>query len=257
MKAKSMVLKTIKKLVDATVEMIFRIIPATLRRRVAVSCIHAERHEPAQDALAALLTLDSIIYGITGRKSIEYNGGVHVKHRLTDYHDFFVDRIKSGECVLDIGCGKGELDYNIVNKSGAVVVGVDKNPDSLAFARKHFQHPRLEFIESDALEFNSTQAFNTIVLSNVLEHIEQRVEFLQRVIDKIHPQRILIRVPMFNRDWRVPLRKELGLAYFSDSTHYTEYTQESFTKEMEAAGLRIMHMEIRWGEIWAEVLPDA
>lgn len=252
-----MVLKAIKKLVHAFVEMIFRIIPVALRRRIAVSCVHAERYEPARDALTALLTLDSIIYGITGRKSIEYNEGVHVKHRLTGYHDFFVDRIQREEWVLDIGCGKGELAYDIVTKGSGVVLGIDRNPDSLAFARKHFQHPRLEFIEGDALEFNPTQTFDTVVMSNVLEHIEHRVDFLLRVIDKIHPKRFLIRVPMFNRDWRVPLRKELGLAYFSDPTHFTEYTQESFSQEMKGTNLRILHMEIRWGEIWAEAIPDA
>ena len=94
-------------------------------------------------------------------------------------------------------------------------------------------------------------------MSNVLEHIEDRVSFLKKVQKQIRPGRYLLRVPMFNREWRVPLRKELGLPYFLDDTHYTEYTQESFALEMQSAGLRIFHMEIRWGEIWAEVVPDA
>ena len=60
---------------------------------------------------------------------------------------------------------------------------------------------------------------------------------------------------MFNRDWRVALRKELELFHFSDPTHFTEYTDESFAKEIAASDLRIHHIEYCWGEIWAEVRP--
>ena len=47
---------------------------------------------------------------------------------------------------------------------------------------------------------------------------------------------------------------ELGVDYRLDSTHCTEYTQESFTEEMGQAGLEIVHKEIRWGEIWCEAI---
>jgi len=45
--------------------------------------------------------------------------------------------------------------------------------------------------------------------------------------------------------------------YFSDGTHCTEYTRESFEEEMRAAGLSVTHMQINWGEIWAEVCRNA
>jgi len=73
----------------------------------------------------------------------------------------------------------------------------------------------------------------------------------------VKPGRWLIRVPMFNRHWFVPLRKELGMSYFSDQTHYTEYTQQSFEEELEAAGLAITYQQINWGEIWAEATSNA
>ena len=65
----------------------------------------------------------------------------------------------------------------------------------------------------------------------------------------------MLRVPLFEREWRVPLKKELGLEWRLDSTHETEYTLESFEEEMSRAGLRIAHLEVRWGEIWAETHP--
>jgi 2-polyprenyl-3-methyl-5-hydroxy-6-metoxy-1,4-benzoquinol methylase len=56
--------------------------------------------------------------------AIAYDEGVHAKHRLTRYHDFFVERIRPGERVLDVGCGKGELAHDIAERSGATVVAI-------------------------------------------------------------------------------------------------------------------------------------
>jgi len=57
------------------------------------------------------------------------------------------------------------------------------------------------------------------------------------------------------RDWRVPLKQELGIDRRLDPTHFIEYTLESFAAEMEEANLRVTHQEVRWGEIWAEAVP--
>jgi hypothetical protein len=58
---------------------------------------------------------------------------------------------------------------------------------------------------------------------------------------------------MIDRDWHVPLRQELGLFHFSDPTHYVEFTRDSFAAEIEAAGFRVVALQVNWGEIWAEV----
>jgi hypothetical protein len=92
-------------------------------------------------------------------------------------------------------------------------------------------------------------------MSNVLEHIEERVDFLQGLIKKINPHRILIRVPLFERHWHIPMRKELGVGYFSDQTHFIEHTLEEFSYEMQQAGLDIISQDIHWGEIWAVTQP--
>ena len=97
--------------------------------------------------------------------------------------------------------------------------------------------------------------FSVVVLSNVLEHLRGRPEFLRRLAQSAQPERILIRVPLYERDWRVPLKQELGVEWRLDRTHETEYTLESFAQEVDQAGLRTVHLEVRWGEIWAEVLP--
>lgn len=255
-KNKVLFINPLKKTTSYMLKRFFRLIPARLRRWIAENFVQVETHEPSKDALVFLLKLDSIIYQITGLKSIEYNGGYHIKHRLTRYHEFFVTRVKPGERVLDIGCGKGEIAYEIATKTGGSVVGIDYNEKWLNCARKNYKHPKLEFILKDAEEYLPPGKFDTVILSNVLEHIEKRISLLQKVNDHAQPDRFLIRVPMFNRDWRVPLKRELGLAYYLDDTHHIEYTQELFEREMSDAGLCIIYLKICWGEIWAEVVPD-
>ena len=98
--------------------------------------------------------------------------------------------------------------------------------------------------------------FDVVILSNVLEHLPNRSIFLSKVWNKVNPKRMLIRVPLFERDWRVPLKKELGVEWRLDPTHETEYTIESWAKEIKEAGLAVTHQEIRWSEIWAEVVKD-
>lgn len=207
------------------------------------------------DALKFLFSLDSYLYELAGQMSVAYDNGIHTKHRHTRYHDFFVNRIAQGETILDVGCGIGALAFDIASKSGAIVTGIDINDNNIRIARSRFAHENVKFIHGDALETVFDARFDAIVLSNVLEHIECRVKFLREIMDSVRPDRILLRVPLFERDWRVPLKKELGLDYRLDSTHYIEYTHDEFASEIEEAGLKFSHYESRWGEIWAEARP--
>jgi hypothetical protein len=65
----------------------------------------------------------------------------------------------------------------------------------------------------------------------------------------------LIRVPNFERDWRVPLKQELGIEWRLDPTHETEYTLDSLAQELTAADIDIRFQVVRWGEIWTEAAP--
>lgn len=209
---------------------------------------------PPAQALKLLFTLDAMLYQVQGQKAVEYDCGIHTKHRHMKYHDFFTNRIGKDDRVIDIGCGIGAVAYDVA-KTAARVVGVDFNENNIQTARERYQHPRLEFRVGDALEALPNEKFSVVILSNVLEHLPGRPAFLRRVHETLRPSRILIRVPVFERDWRVPLKKELGVEWRLDPTHETEYTLETFVEEMKEADLTISHLEVRWGEIWSEVMP--
>lgn len=197
-----------------------------------------------------VLILHNFFYRLVSRMVIKIEGGLHPKHRLMNYHKFFVDNINPRDTILDIGCGNGALTFDVAKKA-AEVVGIDLNEKNIEFAEEKFSASNIKYIIGDALKNLPNKKFDVIILSNVLEHIENRVEFLNKI--KNQGSKILIRIPMINRDWITLYKKELGLEWKSDKSHFTEYTLESFEDELRKAGLRIQNYSVQFGEIWAVV----
>jgi glycosyltransferase involved in cell wall biosynthesis/2-polyprenyl-3-methyl-5-hydroxy-6-metoxy-1,4-benzoquinol methylase len=209
------------------------------------------------DSLKLLFNLESMLYGLEGQEAIRYGDGLHTKHRHIKYHDFFVQRIEPGSRVLDVGCGNGALAYDIATQVANVsVYGIDIDSTDIEYARQNYSAENIEFVCGNVLCDLPDRSVDVIVLSNVLEHIEKRIDFLRDLQKRYQPQKFLIRVPIFERDWRVPLKEELGINYCLDPTHYIEYRQEEFAEEIARAGLRISHSQVNWGEIWAEVVAN-
>lgn len=200
--------------------------------------------------IRVLLQLHTFVGKVIDVLAIKANGGVHPKHRLTRYYEFFLDNIRQGDTVLDIGCGYGFVASQVAKKAGKVT-GIDTDRTSIGFARKHHHPENVDFIVGDATNYHFGKRYDAVILSNVLEHIKDRTPFLKGIREL--SDTFLIRVPMLDRDWLPLYRKSLGMFYFCDSTHYTEYTFESFRKEMAAAELIIDESIIRFGEIWAVV----
>lgn len=194
------------------------------------------------------LRLHNFSYKLSSRFAIKAEGGLHPKHRLMDYHRFFVDNIYSNNIVLDIGCGNGALTYDVAKKAKKAI-GIDLNKNNITIAKEKYSALNIEYKIGDVTRELPNKKFDVIILSNILEHIENRVEFLKKIKD-IAPK-ILIRVPMFNRDWITLYKKELGIEWRLDKTHYIEYTLENFQRELEKAGLNLKEYKIQFGEIWA------
>jgi 2-polyprenyl-3-methyl-5-hydroxy-6-metoxy-1,4-benzoquinol methylase len=231
----------------------FGLLPSEARRRLVQLIVTGSASRQTASGLRELLQIDQDLTNAIDELAMVYGRGVHPKHRLMRYHDFFVERIRPGERVLDVGCGYGAVAHSIATRSAARVTGLDMSAENVAHARDRFSVPGLEFVVGRAPDVLPAGRFDVIVASNVLEHIEHRGEFLARIQEACAPKRWLIRVPMIDRDWRVPLRQELGLRHFGDPTHYIEYTRETFDREMTDAGFSIRHLQVNWGEIWSEV----
>lgn len=181
------------------------------------------------------------------------NDDVHPKHSILNYHKFFVDHILASDRVLDIGSGNGFLAYDVAQKAKEVI-GIDIKAYNVSDAKKHYQLPNLEFIVGDATTYEWQGKFDKIILSNVLEHIEDRVALLKNI--KKLSNTILLRVPMINRDWLTVYKKNLGYEYRLDNTHYIEYTLEILEDELKQSAWHLASYQINWGEIWAVLEAD-
>lgn len=208
----------------------------------------------AARAAEPLMRLDSKLHELHGQAAIAQNRGIHPKHELTDYHQFFVERIRPGERVLDFGTGIGAVSYDIAEQTKALVDGIDIAPENIATAHLRFSHPQVQYFEGDGLKISPNPPYDIVVMSNVLEHLEQRPQALKSIQQASQAKRFLIRVPSFERDWRVPYKRRLGVEWRLDEDHKTEFTEVQFRAELAEAGFEIVHLEIRWGEIWAEAL---
>ena len=90
-----------------------------------------------------LLKLHSFSYGWAGRLSQKVEkDGLHPKHRIMNYHRFFVDNVSENETVLDIGCGNGALTYDVAKKAKKVV-GVDLREKNISIAESKYSRELL------------------------------------------------------------------------------------------------------------------
>ncbi|WP_235599581.1 class I SAM-dependent methyltransferase [Paenibacillus amylolyticus] len=73
---------------------------------------------------------------------------------------------QKGEYILDLGCGTGDLTYEI-SLAEAEVVGMDASPDMIRRAREKF--PDIEFMEGDGHQFETNRPYDA-VFSNAALH---------------------------------------------------------------------------------------
>lgn len=191
--------------------------------------------------------VDNFCYRVINKLVVLENNGIHPKHRILNYHKFFTDNILATDNVLDVGCGNGNVAFSIAQKANSVVA-VDIKEQNITYAKKHFLKENLEFLVGDVLNFNFGRKFEILVLSNVLEHIEDRVAFLKRL--HLVSDKILLRVPLLDRDWLTVYKKERNMEYRLDPTHFTEYTLTSLGDELVCAGWCIDTHSIQFGEFW-------
>ncbi len=209
----------------------------------------------AKVLLKPLLKLHSFSYSFSGMYASILNNGVHPKHRIMKYKEWFVDNIEKEWVVLDVGCNSGMMP-EVMCKQANFIYGIEIVKKLIDEAKMHRQKKNIEYIYADATSYNysNCKPIDCVTMSNVLEHIENRVDFLKKLITQINwngKKRFLIRVPMIDREWIAVYKKELGIEYRLDGTHYIEYTFDIFKKELSEASIIIRAYEIKFGEIYA------
>ena len=115
--------------------------------------------------------------------------------------------VPPGLRVLEVGCGLGDLLAAVKPARG---VGLDFSPTMITLARQ--RHPELEFQVADAAEFSTTEQFDYILLSDLVNDLPDVQSVFERLQTVAHPRTRLV-VSFFNNLWRPVLNvaAKLGL----------------------------------------------
>ena len=75
---------------------------------------------------------------------------------------------KAGEAILDLGCGSGQLSYQI-SRSKAKVIGIDSSKSMIESAK--LKYPEINFFVKDASDFRFDKPFDAIFSNAVLHWV--------------------------------------------------------------------------------------
>lgn len=167
-------------------QMLKLISPSTKVNLASEYLLAATKGLSPKDSLRFLFEVDNRLYGLEGKAAVDYGDGIHPKHRLTEYHEFFIKHLESNDKVLDIGCGNGWVDHVLIQRvPGLRVVGIDNNKDNILHAKKNFTHPNLTFkwgdikyIDSLYEEFVLDSKFDLAILEHFGTHRKQKKSFV-------------------------------------------------------------------------------
>jgi len=91
---------------------------------------------------------------------------------------------RSGERILDLGCGTGHLTDRIAD-AGADVVGIDQSAEMIETARE--THPELAFRRGDARDFEVADPVDAVFSNAVLHWIDDQDAVLDSIAAALRP----------------------------------------------------------------------
>jgi SAM-dependent methyltransferase len=187
-----------------------------------------ERHPPATDGSSTQTsTTDPATVSLSPRKDrirehfdrlaskrAQWRRRYGYYYRLVERYFQFL--IPPDASVLEIGCGTGDLLASLQPKRG---VGIDLSPQMVATAGRQFPH--LEFRVDDLESLRTDEAFDYVIVSNVLGYADD----VQQAIGRLHQ--------VCRPDTRIIVT-------------YINYLWAPLFKAAEASGLRMAQPEMHW-----------
>lgn len=147
--------------------------------------------------------------------------------------------------VLELGCSTGFFSKYLSQKRACSVVGVEIDPTAAAEARKFCNEVLV--CDLNSAEWTSRlrrQAFDVILMGDVLEHLIEPQTVLKRIQPLLTPNAsIIISLPNMVY-WRTRLKIMFGRFEYEsfgtlDHTHLRFYTPKTARKMIESAGYEI------------------
>lgn len=154
----------------------------------------------------------------------------------------------SGDYVLDVGCGSGVVS-SFLGASGARVVGIDINPEAIAFAMEHYSLKNVSFsIAAVDAELPVEGGVDKIYCLEVIEHIymEQTGAMLDEFWRKLRPGgKIFLTTPNYRSVWPLiewAMDRSGLFPVMAGHQHVEHYNRRKLRAVCERHGFRITDM---------------
>ena len=157
--------------------------------------------------------------------------------------------------VLDLGCNLGDISFMIAEKAKEVV-GIDYNEKAINIAKARYSKENLTFLHAEALTYlkNNTKEFDVLILSHILEHLDDPKEFLLKFKDFF--QNIYIELPDFDRYYLNYYRRDFNCRLiYSDDDHITEFDRYELKDLLKECNIVVLEAEYIYGvqKLWCQV----
>ena len=138
--------------------------------------------------------------------------------------------LKPESRVLDVACGVGYGAY-LMAQAGHTVLGLDRDPEAIAYAREHYAHPNACYRCGDASWAGGYEddSFDAVTSFETLEHLEDPAALL-RTLHRLAPV-VLASVP-----------NEKYLPYTGQKFHRRHYMRHQFETLLRNAGFSVVGM---------------
>lgn len=175
-------------------------------------------------------------------------------HFGKENRSFLLAQIKPGDTVIDLGSANGVMTAMLAEKAKQVY-GIDHDARAVHRAKERYKATNIEFIAGNAEQFlaREDRRFNVLVLSHILEHIEDPAGFLKKFTQNF--DRIYIEVPDYESNTLNLYRTNLNTDFqYTDEDHIWEFDRDSLLRIIGDAGLKVVLSEYRLGvqKYWCE-----
>ncbi len=155
--------------------------------------------------------------------------------------------------IVELGCGPGEVIGECARRGLAdTYIGVDYSADAVAFARTRWPGVRFEQFDLTRDPVPWASPVDLVVLSHVVEHLEQPEGILQKLVTQA--RYAVIEVPLEDLA-ATRIKNQFRDRANNAAGHVAWYTPESFRQLLESCGLEVLGQRtyfprIRLKDIW-------